>query len=340
MTLRRSLSLVLAPLLLSLAVIATSWAINGQSWYFRGYEYYGDWVYTGLSDPNSVLWESGDSSRGYLYDSVRSYNHITLNEFGHRIAPCSAPTILGLGDSQMFGSGLDDSSTFPFQIARQGGPCIYNAGRYKTLESFQIPGLMVRTILITSNERDGFKWYCTQPPENWSFEKNSSDNLTLKRVNSPRLVISTAARRTVSVLRSKAQNLLALRFVAPKTRIIEFEHRISSGDLEENLACAIRINSVLASKGFNVAFLLFPAAQTLNPTYANHEIDDQTINFIPNLTKELLVAGIKTIDSKRCLETDGNKNVQLHDTHLSSAGMQELVSCVIKSKILEPPNGD
>ena len=159
-------------------------------------------------------------------------------------------------------------------------------------------------------------------------------------MNSPRLVISTAARRTVSVLRSKAQNLLALRFVAPKTRIIEFEHRISSGDLEENLACAIRINSVLASKGFNVAFLLFPAAQTLNPTYANHEIDDQTINFIPNLTKELLVAGIKTIDSKRCLETDGNKNVQLHDTHLSSAGMQELVSCVIKSKILEPPNGD
>ena len=339
MTLRRSLSLILAPLLLLLAVIATSWSLSVQNWYFRGYEYYDDWVYTGLSDPNLVMWESGDSSRGYLYDSARSYNSITLNEFGHRIAPCSAPTILGIGDSQLFGSGLDDSSTFPFQIARQGGPCIYNAGRYKTVESFQIPGLMVQTILITSAERDGFKWYCSQPPEDWSFEKKPAEDLILKRVSSPRLVISTAIRRTVSVVRSKAQNFLAMRFVAPSTRIIGFEHRTLSGELEENLACAIRINSVLANKGFNVAFLLFPAAQTLNPTYANHEIDDQTINFIPNLTKELLVAGIKTIDSKRCLETDGNKNVQLHDTHLSSAGMQQLALCVIKSKILEPPNG-
>ena len=335
MRLRRALLLIMLPLLAVVCIITTSWMVNKKVWYFRGYEYYSDWVYTGLAEPNVVMWESGDSARDFLIDHSKSQNSISLNEFGHRIEPCTHPTVLGLGDSQLFGSGLDDRQTFPFQVLRSGGPCIYNAGRHNTIESLQISELNVRTVLVTSTERDGFRWYCNTPPESWSFQKSDKSELTLERVTAPRLALSTAVRRTVSVMRSKIQNLIALRIFAPDSRIIKFQHRTEAGEIEEDISCAIRVNDVLQGKGFETAFLLFPAAQTLNPDYAQQDLDDQTLNYISNLTSEMTSMGLTTIDSKKCLEGNGNAYVQLHDTHLSALGMQKLAQCVVNSKILE-----
>lgn len=337
---RRSVLIILAPLVTVVLVVSALWITDKKFWYFRGYEFYSDWVYTGLSEPNVVMRESGDSAREYLVDRQSSQNSISLNEFGHRVSPCSNPTVLGLGDSQLFGSGVDDRETFPFQVFRNGGPCIYNAGRHNTLESFQIPGLNVHTVLITSTERDGFRWYCDLPPESWDLEKKSKSELILKRVTAPRLALSTAIRRTISVVRLKTQNLLALRIVAPSARLIKFEHRVSPGELEKDLTCAIRVDKFLREKGFETAFLLFPSAQTLNPDSVQREIDDQTLNFITNLTGALTAQGLKTVDSKKCLDSNGNKYVQLHDTHLSPLGMEKLARCVIAAKVLETNHDD
>jgi hypothetical protein len=334
MNLRRPIVLILCPLLLSLIVVVGSWFVNPKFWYFRGYEFYSDWVYTGLAEPSITMSESGDSSREFLFDRISTTNQISLNKYGHRVSPCNYPEVVALGDSQMFGSGLSDRQTFPFQLLAEGGPCIYNAGRHNTIDAFQIPELNFTSVLVTSTERDGFTWYCDLQPESWDFSKSDSQSLQLQRVSAPRLALETAIERTISVVRGKVQNLLALRLQAPRSRLVKFQHSLTPEAIKENVECVVRLNAVFAEHGLDASFLLFPAAQTIYPEDAPVQPDSVTLSFISSLSTELRLRGIRTIDSKDCLMGQQSSMVQLHDTHLSPEGTKRLAHCVMSAQLL------
>jgi hypothetical protein len=103
----------------------------------------------------------------------------------------------------------------------------------------------------------------------------------------------------------------------------------------ENVECVNRLNTVFAEHGMRASFLLFPAAQTIYPDDAPIKPDFVTSDFIPSLTTELQLRGIRTFDSKMCLMGQTENMVQLHDTHLSPEGMQRLANCLMRSKILD-----
>jgi hypothetical protein len=334
MKLRRSVVLILSPLVVLVVIILGSWLIDPKLWYFRGYEFYSDWVYPGLSEPNNIMRESGDSAREFLIDRINATNEISLNRFGHRVSPCEQPNILAMGDSQLFGSGISDQQTLPFKLFEGGGPCVYNAGRHNTVDALRIPNLNFTSVLVTSTERDGFTWYCDSQPENWDFSKSDASALYLKRLFAPRVAFETAIERTISVIRSKVQNLLGLRIQAPMTRLIKFQHTFTTDSVMENVECVDRLNTVFVEHGMRTSFLLFPAAQTIYPDDAPIRPDNVTLNFIPSLTAELQARGIHMLDSRVCLLGQTENMVQLHDTHLSPEGMQRLADCLRRSKIL------
>ena len=328
---RRALVLVLTPLVTISILIASSWIVSKDLWYFRGYEYYSDWVYPGLASPNTVMNESGDSAREFLFDSVSKRNRITLNQYGDRSIPCLHPTVIGLGDSQMFGSGLDDQETFPYFVYKHGGPCIYNAGRHSILEALRNPAIRTNSVLVTSTERDGFTWYCEVSPSKWDLSVLPSENFILKQEFSLRVAFKTAFNRTVNVLHTKIQNLLALRVFAPKSRLIKYQHTFQQEDLFKNMECLNEMNHRFISEGIHATYLLFPAAQTLYPTDAKKSVDDFTLSFITSLSELAKSNGIQVLDSRKCLEVSAKNMNQLHDTHLSSEGMDRLATCYVKS---------
>jgi hypothetical protein len=329
MTKIRVLLLLIAPLTLVVSLIAMSWVLNKESWYFRGYEYYSDWVYPGLANPNIEMRESGDSAREYLFDSISKVNRITLNEYGDRTIPCSGPTVVGLGDSQMFGSGLDDRETFPYFVYELGGPCMYNAGRHSNLDALRNAETRTDSVIVTSTERDGFTWYCEIPPSDWDLTILPSENFILRRSFSIRASLQTGFHRTVNVLRSKIQNAIALRINAPSTRIIKFQHSFSQEDVSRNLECVEKMNQRFNAEGIRATYMLFPAAQTLFPKESPKEVDDFTLAFIPKLSELAHLRNIDMLDSRSCLKRTSLVTHQLHDTHLSAHGMKVLAECYV-----------
>ena len=92
--------------------------------YFRGWEYFENLVYTKGNSHKVTLNETGDATRKYLIQRYNKLNTISINEFGNRLA-CYNPSIkkdkslLMIGESQLFGSGLDDSETLSTAICKK-----------------------------------------------------------------------------------------------------------------------------------------------------------------------------------------------------------------------------
>ena len=76
----RILFFVLCPLVVFSTLTSVTWLSDKTLWYFRGYEYYSEWVYPGLAEPDVVMRESGDSAREFIFDHSSSVNSISLNE--------------------------------------------------------------------------------------------------------------------------------------------------------------------------------------------------------------------------------------------------------------------
>lgn len=321
----------LIPIAMAFVLISLSWMKDKTYWYFRGYEYYSEWVYTGLADPDIVMRESGDSSREYIFDHISKINSISLNEFGDRDITCSSPSVIGLGDSQMFGSGLDDEETFPAYVHEIGGPCMYNAGRHSVLDSLRNPNIRTKEVLVTSTERDGFIWYCETSPSEWDLSFEPADNFMLRQQFSLRAAVATAFDRTMNVLRSKIQNLIALRINAPDERLIKYQHSFSEVDLEANLDCLEQMKYRFDKEGIESTYMLFPAAQTMYPKSAPREVDGFTLTFISKLSIEASERGINVVDSRTCLLSNPADTHQLHDTHMSGVGMKALAKCYVET---------
>lgn len=328
----RFTTLVLVPFALLFVVVCATWVVDKTIWYFRGYEYYSDWVYTGLAKPDIVMTESGDSSREYLFDHISAKNSISLNRFGDRQTDCSHPTVVGLGDSQMFGSGLSDDETFPSYVHQLGGPCIYNAGRHSILDALRNPETRTSEVIVTSTERDGFLWYCETPPGAWDLSLVSSESFVLRRQFSFRVAAKVALDRTIKVLQSKAQNAIALRLNAPDSRLVKYQHVFTTQDLVDNLSCLDQMALRFDQEGIDAIFMLFPAAQTLYPESAPREVDRFTLEFISSLAALTEEHGIRFIDTRKCLSGSHEITHQLHDTHMSAAGMRILAKCYVLAR--------
>ena len=133
--------------------------------YFRGWEYFENLVYAKGNSHKVTLNETGDATRKYLIQRYNKLNTISINEFGNRVA-CYNPTtkkdksLLMIGESQLFGSGLDDAETLPATICKKYNVNLYNASRKNYFNLLRVEEFDFDNVIIISPERIGIKNYC------------------------------------------------------------------------------------------------------------------------------------------------------------------------------------
>jgi hypothetical protein len=89
------------------------------------------------------------------------------------------------------------------------------------------------------------------------------------------------------------------------------------------------------SRGFAVGFLYFPAEQTIYAKEEHLDVDDDTLSYIDKLTDRLSAAGLRTMNTKTCLNKAKLREsvAQMQDTHLNGNGLESLAECLGRSSL-------
>lgn len=334
---KKTFSLFSLTSLATIILIVTSYVLTPTIWYFRGWEYFDDLVYSGFVNPSIKITESGDASSQYLIQRYRANNRISVNQWGNRVTPGYnqyTKSILTVGDSQLFGSGVSDQETFDARLNIYTSRSVYNGSRVNGLNLFNSREFKNKwnLLLITSTERSGFSWYCNQN----NFHIGSFNN-PLIHIPSPgnhfrRLITLRYYQIMLKHMSGKIntvyESLLNLKLLAPKKMLIDYQHIFAPNNLQSDLKCMSSISNNLKNYKVPVVFMLFPAAQSTNERQAPHPIDEFTSNYINTLTSKAQSLGVYAMNSLTCLK-NSKVNVQsMQDTHLNKVGYDMLAHCM------------
>jgi hypothetical protein len=317
-------------------VLVASYVISPTVWYFRGWEYFDDLVYSGYASKKVLMSESGDASSKYLISRYKKQNLISVNEIGNRVTPGFDPnskSILTVGDSQLFGSGVSDFETFPAFLAEYSGKSVYNGSRKNGMNLLNAKEFSNKwsLLIVTSTERSGFSWYCSNGEFNLQAFEKPVTRMPNQSSSMERLFDSNYLqilyKRLSGVINNRYNSLISGNIRAPKSRLIDYQHSFSLQNLDSDIKCMNSIRNAMSDTGIPVIFLLFPAAQTLYGPESPILPDDFTINYITRLSNLSSSIGIQMMDSKKCTENKAINLYSIHDTHLNNEGFKVLAKC-------------
>lgn len=333
--------ILLAPLFFFMAIYVL-YLFKTELFYFRGWEYFDNLVYTKGSSHKIRLNESGDATRKYLIQRYNKFNIISTNDLGNRIACYDSKvkkpqSILMIGDSQLFGSGLDDSETLSRILCNKFNVNLYNASRKNQFNLLRIQEFNFDSIIIVSSERTGIKRFCNLL-KIYNHEPISKNKLKIKKknifsfFNHNRKYLSDYLQSRLDVLFNLKGNTKA-----PIEFVFTVRHAHNQKFIDQELDCAKKINSFMKNKKKNVAFIYIPSKQTLLSDQMNLRLDDLTENFISIVDVNMKKNKILSMDSKKCLIKKQNKNkvdiIQIHDSHLNAYGIKLLSECIEQSEL-------
>ena len=330
------------------ALVVACYFAFPKLFFFRAWEFFTLFVHEGYADRSQAFRESGDSARNYLFQRHVSDNRVSVNALGDRSAcyeerPQARPRVLVVGDSQLYGMGTSDEGTLPAQLCRLFGAAIYNSAGRSGLEILRHPDYRFDAVLFTRTERAMVNRDCDD-----SFEKFGREGDALRSRESF-LLPEGGARRSVAaqaqaglkhlsgVITSRARALLLGRWRAPESHLdITAPHRVARADaIARNVDCARRIEDYFRQRGLAVGFLVFPAHQTIYPAELGLRPDAATLGFIDELSRAWAKAGVRSFNSKQCLQAAAARGTVYHphDTHLNALGYQALAECLRDSRL-------
>ena len=311
--------------------------------FFRGWEFFETYVYKQNKKLSFQIKESGDSSRDYILQKYKSKNTITINKFGNRVAcydSLKEKSVLVLGDSQTFGAGLSDNQTLPRLLCNKyQDTSIYNGSRRNSINLTKAKNLNFNKIFFISAERVGFRGYCnTSNLKDYTIRNYSDDAYTLKNLSYFKF-LRYQVKYLNNYLQSRSEAILNPNktISSPNEYILMMRHSFSDEIKFQELDCIKRLDALFRSNDYQVAFMYYPSKQTALYKKLNINLNDETINFIPKMTKLISEEKIATFDSKKCIDDKSKtKNIEIfdqHDTHLNYNGIKILYNCLLKSKI-------
>lgn len=323
-------------------IIFVAYLLKPTLFHFRALELYEIFVFNGVHSLKQTMVESGDSSREFLIQRYQSKNDISVNELGNRIS-CfdkqdkSKKSVLLLGDSQLWGAGVDDKNIFSSQLCKQFNANIYNAASKNGLRLITTEEYKFDSILFTTDERRPLSSYCSQLNnlEANYHKKTPLEFMTIKTSFNSLIAMITGSFSFIDgYLRNRVHALFSLyKTVAPEDHLIKHQHSKSTADIAADMACAIRIRDFFLLKNVQVGFLYFPAHQTIYGREGH--LNNVTRNFIDVMSTQLKKESIKSLNSKQCL-LDGKKRTlvyQKHDSHINGNGFALLAQCTAASDL-------
>ena len=245
-----------------------------------------------------------------------------------------------MGDSQTFGAGLSDNQTLPKLLCNKYKDIsFYNGSRKNTIHLTKAKNLNFNKIFFISAERVGFRKYCnTSNLKDYTIKNYENDAYTLKNLSYFEF-LKYQIKYLNNYLQSRTEAFLNPNktISSPNEYIVMMKHSYSKEIKFQELDCIKKLDKLFRSNDYQVAFMYYPSKQTTLYNKLNIDLNDETINFIPKMTKLIMKENISTFDSKNCIDNklrDDNIQVfNLHDTHLNFNGINILFNCLIKSEI-------
>ena len=334
--------ILFTPLIFFSALIIL-YLIFPKIFFFRGWEFFETYVYKQNKKLSFQIKVSGDSSRDYIFQKYKSKNKITINKYGNRVACYDSQkknSVLVLGDSQTFGAGMSDSETLPKLLCNKfKNTSIYNGARKHTISLTKGKNFNFNKILFMSSERVGFRKYCnTTSLKEYVIKDFDDDFFTLKKLNYLKF-LKYQIKYLNSYLQSRSEAILNPNnsFFSPNEYILMARHSYLGNVKFQELDCIKKLDRLFESNNYQVAFIYYPSKQTVLYKKLKINLNDETINFIPKMTKMMTEQNITTMDSKKCINNRSHNNdikiFEPHDTHLNYNGTNILFHCLIKSEI-------
>jgi hypothetical protein len=291
-----------------------------QAFYWRAWEYFSDIVNKNCSvAPEWRGSESGDLSRRNLMFYQKAHpTLVTTDDDGFRSTPpLPGPhSIVMLGDSTIFGSGLSDEETLPWRLAKELGTRVFNGARQEPSLVMGRDDLKAVTLLIEGRtERslgnilasDFLQQLAYRPLRQG--ELGLLDSAPLQLYFFPSIADHLSQR-----LGNDIQDLLYTRgrMAGRRLALISHRHAFQPEQLKDAVAAIKQRRDEAARRGYVYTFLPVPAAQTIYAT----DVDDFTRNFIPNLCQELNQQGVPCVNVASTLIRHKDEELwQYADTH-------------------------
>lgn len=307
-------------LYLTLAASAFCFWLNPQWFYWRAWEYFTDIVYQNQEVP--AAWEGperGDLSRRNLLFYQKSHaTKVTTDQDGFRSTPpMPGPyRVAVLGDSTIFGSGLSDQETLPWQLAQELGVGVFNGARQKIAQVLGREDLgRVKLVIEGRTERALLGGLGEDSPSQLAYRPLRQGGISILECAPLELYFfPSIVDRTLGRLANDLQDLMLFRGKM-SGRHLELEkdrHLYSPADLNTVVARARQRWESMRRLGFAYVLLPVPSPQTL---YADN-VDQFTRSFIPRLCRELNKEGIPCVDLVTVMERYKEEGLwQYSDTH-------------------------
>ena len=325
---------------LSLLIIIFLFLFNPKLFYFRSWEFFDDFVYKGLKSKSHIFEETGDLSRGYLFQKFSKTNKVSVNELGNRLA-CydknKQNSVLMLGSSALFGSYISDEETLPYLLCKQYPEVsFYNGSRIHEMNLLKSQDLNFNTIIFTTAEFEGFDKYCRVLD---NFKKSpilvSTSDIKIGK-ESYSLSYSELIKRPLKYLSFKLNVILD----TSKTLYSPDEHIYLKRSLQQKekkeIKCIKKLKNFFEKQNYKTIFFYFPEKRTVIPSADIKEIHLNK-SYISSIGNKLFNNKVNYLDTKKCLNLKNHKDKDIfyrHDTHMTPYGMHELSKCFIKKNFL------
>lgn len=304
-------------------------AISPLSFYFREWEYFTDLGHKGYFPK---IWQGehhGDQSRKYFfnYQETRPITS-SIDDYGFR-APFhkseSYPVVV-IGDSFAYGSALDDTETFHWQLAEKLNTPIYNLVRAELGSGLNHPLLKnAKVIIEILNEKAMNASFTINEIEKRPFKRLRAEEgswyETLSSVPSERYLFHSAVLRSISAIGKDIYTWIKNDYSFPQYLFDNFEY--TTHDIEI-AAQAIKSKSESLKKlGYDYYFISIPRKQA----FYRSETSVFMKTYSTQVTQKLEALGVKTVDvTPHFNETLKSKALYIPaDTHWAPAAVHATV---------------
>src|SRR3990167_3240644 len=311
--------------------------IAPQYFYWRPWEFFDDIVY---KVPGCTLswdgYEKGGESRQYLFLCQNAWKtKVSCDADGFRSVPYKSAhyPILVVGDSHVWGSGLSDSETLPWQLAEQLKMPVFNgAKRYKMLgklicknspkDTKLIIELIQSSMLCKQVFRDAFQEHFVQQPYapyNTELRRPWQQSFTPQRYFLPYKLFRQLS---LSVLYRTMKELTRRMLSIPRY----YDNNKTEEDLDYVVTEITKRHNEITAMGYQHVFIPIPMQNAV----MYEKIAPETVWWESELIKRLQANNVPSIDLLSIFLE--HKNEELYfpsDSHWNARGVRLALSTII-----------
>ncbi|MEP5765004.1 MAG: hypothetical protein ABJ308_10425 [Halieaceae bacterium] len=335
---RSFFAMILLVLVVQAAVIAV-YAVKPQLFYFRAWEYFFRWSNTTQADDS--VWDGTELSdlgrRYFFYYQEKRDTHASTDADGFRSVPPGqgAPRIYVHGRSNVFGSGVSDSQTLPWQIAELSGVATFNGAHSNPLATLSRESLSeVKLVVDVFHERHLANIKVTRRV----YQLKQGKLLPYTPIAKNRLSLFQAFYRPILrpsywlpdlVQRWHQRLMLDLKEYRlwGHRPFLLIDYRADNTPISEIADILDQRRAVIEAQGYSYIAAIIPSRQTI---YARKKVPQDTLQRGVRVAQELISRGFPLVQLHPDFKARGGPELYyVYDTHWNPRGTELAAELIV-----------